>query len=254
MRAYIAFTKKEIYELAKTYKLLLLVIVFLILGFMNPITAKFTPDLLESFMEEGFTINLPEPTIMDSWMQFFKNVNQMGLIVMVIMFSGIISNELAKGTLINMLTKGLSRKTVILSKFTSTCLIWTVVYFLAALVTFLYSMLFWDDTEVANLLFSVSLVWMFGIFLISAVILGGILFKSSYGAMLFCGLIVACLLFLNMLPSIKEYNPVQLVVVNMDLLKENIEVSDLLKCIWVNIGASVLFLASSIVVFCKREF
>lgn len=254
MRAYIAFTKKEIYELAKTYKLLLLVIVFLILGFMNPITAKFTPDLLESFMEEGVSINLPEPTIMDSWMQFFKNVNQMGLIVLVIMFSGIISNELAKGTLINMLTKGLSRKTVILSKFTSTCLIWTVVYFLAELVTFLYSMLFWDDTEVANLLFSVSLVWMFGIFLISAVILGGILFKSSYGAMLFCGLIVACLLFLNMLPSIKEYNPVQLVVVNMDLLKENIEVSDLLKCIWVNIGASVLFLALSIVVFCKREF
>ena len=254
MRAYIAFTKKEIYELAKTYKLLLLVIVFLILGFMNPITAKFTPDLLESFMEEGVSINLPEPTIMDSWMQFFKNVNQMGLIVLVIMFSGIISNELAKGTLINMLTKGLSRKTVILSKFTSTCLIWTVVYFLAELVTFLYSMLFWDDTEVANLLFSVSLVWMFGIFLISVVILGGILFKSSYGAMLFCGLIVACLLFLNMLPSIKEYNPVQLVVVNMDLLKENIEVSDLLKCIWVNIGASVLFLALSIVVFCKREF
>ena len=254
MRAYIAFTKKEIYELAKTYKLLLLVIVFLILGFMNPITAKFTPDLLESFMEEGFTINLPEPTIMDSWMQFFKNVNQMGLIVLVIMFSGIISNELTKGTLINMLTKGLSRKTVILSKFTSTCLIWTVVYFLAALVTFLYSMLFWEDTEVANLLFSVSLVWMFGIFLISAVILGGILFKSSYGAMLFCGLIVVCLLFLNMLPSIKEYNPVQLVVVNMDLLKENIEVSDLLKCIWINIGVSVLFLALSIVVFCKREF
>lgn len=254
MRAYIAFTKKEIYELAKTYKLLLLVIVFLILGFMNPITAKFTPDLLESFMEEGVSINLPEPTIMDSWMQFFKNVNQMGLIVMVIMFSGIISNELAKGTLINMLTKGLSRKTVILSKFTSTCLIWTVVYFLAALVTFLYSMLFWEDTEVANLLFSVSLVWIFGIFLITAVILGGILFKSSYGAMLFCGLIVACLLFLNMLPSIKEYNPVQLVVVNMDLLKENIEVSDLLKCIWINIGASVLFLVSSIVVFCKREF
>ena len=115
-------------------------------------------------------------------------------------------------------------------------------------------MLFWEDTQVENLLFSVSLVWMFGIFLISAVILGGVLYKSSYGAMLFCGLIVACLLFLNIFPSIKEYNPAQLVVANMDLLKENIAVSDLLKCIWVNIGASMIFLASSIVVFCKREF
>lgn len=254
MKTYIAFTKKEIYELAKTYKLLLIVVVFLILGFMNPITAKFTPDLLEACMEEGVKIDIPEPTIMDSWVQFFKNVSQMGLVILVIMFSGIISNELTKGTLINMLTKGLSRKTVVLSKFTSACLIWTMAYFLAAAVTFLYSMLFWEDTEVPNLLFSVSLVWIFGIFMISAVILGGILFKSSYGAMLFCGFVVVCLMFLKMLPSIKEYNPFQLISVNMDILKENIEVVDLIKSIWITLGASVLFLISSVVVFCKREF
>lgn len=254
MRAYLAFTKKELFEFTKTYKLLLIVTVFLIFGFMNPVVAKFTPDLMESLMEDGIKISLLEPTIFDSWAQFFKNTTQIGLIVLVIIFSGLISNELSKGTLINMLTKGLSRKTVVLSKFTSSTLVWTLAYFLSALVTFLYSMLFWEDTQVENLLFSVSLVWMFGIFLISAVILGGVLYKSSYGAMLFCGLIVACLLFLNIFPSIKEYNPAQLVVANMDLLKENIAVSDLLKCIWVNIGASMIFLASSIVVFCKREF
>ncbi|WP_455544308.1 ABC transporter permease [Intestinibacter sp.] len=254
MRAYIAFTKKEIYELAKTYKLLLLIIVFLIFGFMNPIVAKLTPDIMKSLVEQGISISLPEPTILDSWAQFFKNVSQMGLIVLVIMFSGIISNELSKGTLVNMLTKGLSRKTVILSKFTSTCLIWTLAYFLSALVTFLYSMLFWEDTEVANLLFSISIVWIFGIFLISAVILGGILFKTSYGAMLFCGVIVACLLFLNIFPKVAEYNPIQLISVNMDILKENIEISEVIKPIGVTLGASILFMISSIVIFCKREF
>ncbi len=254
MRAYIAFTKKEIYESAKTYKLLLLIIVFLIFGFMNPIVAKLTPDIMKSLVEQGISISLPEPTILDSWAQFFKNVSQMGLIVLVIMFSGIISNELSKGTLVNMLTKGLSRKTVILSKFTSTCLIWTLAYFLSALVTFLYSMLFWEDTEVANLLFSISIVWIFGIFLISAVILGGILFKTSYGAMLFCGVIVACLLFLNIFPKVAEYNPIQLISVNMDILKENIEISEVIKSIGVTLGASILFMISSIVIFCKREF
>ena len=105
MRAYIAFTKKEIYELAKTYKLLLLVVVFLIFGFMNPVVAKLTPDIMKSLMEDGINISMPEATIFDSWAQFFKNVSQMGLIVLVIMFSGLISNELSKGTLVNMLTK-----------------------------------------------------------------------------------------------------------------------------------------------------
>ena len=170
MRAYLAFTKKELFEFTKTYKLLLLVTVFLIFAFMNPVVAKFTPDLMELLMEEGIKISLPEPTIFDSWSQFFKNTTQMGLIVLVIIFSGLISNELSKGTLINMLTKGLSRKTVVLSKFTSSTLVWTLAYFLSALVTFLYSMLFWKDTQVENLLFSLTLVWVFGVFLISAII------------------------------------------------------------------------------------
>ena len=50
MRAYLAFTKKELFEFTKTYKLLLLVTVFLIFGFMNPVVAKFTPDLMELLM------------------------------------------------------------------------------------------------------------------------------------------------------------------------------------------------------------
>ena len=106
---------------------------------------------IKEVLEEGIKISLPEATIFDSWAQFFKNTTQMGLIVLVIIFSGLISNELSKGTLINMLTKGLSRKTVVLSKFTSSTLVWTLAYFLSALVTFLYSMLFWEDTQVENL-------------------------------------------------------------------------------------------------------
>ena len=221
MRAYLAFTKKELFELTKTYKLLLIVTVFLIFGFMNPVVAKFT---------------------------------QMGLIILVIIFSGLISNELSKGTLINMLTKGLSRKTVVLSKFTSSTLVWTLAYFLSALVTFLYSMLFWKDTQVENLLFSLTLVWVFGVFLISAIILGGILFKTSYGSMLFCGVIVGGLLILNIIPKVQDYNPIQLININMDILKGDVEISEVLKSLWITLGASVLFVISSILVFCKREF
>ena len=153
-----------------------------------------------------------------------------------------------------MLTKGLSRKTVVLSKFTSSTLVWTFTYFLSALVTFLYSMLFWEDTQVVNLLFSLTLVWVFGVFLISAIILGGILFKTSYGSMLFCGVIVGILLVLNIIPKVQDYNPIQLININMDILKGDVEISEVLKSLWITLGASVLFVISSIVVFYKKEF
>ena len=41
MRVYLAFTKKELFEFTRTYKLLLIVTVFLIFGFMNPVVASY---------------------------------------------------------------------------------------------------------------------------------------------------------------------------------------------------------------------
>ena len=114
-------------------------------------------------------------------------------------------------------------------------------------------MLFWEDTQVENLLFSLTLVWVFGVFLISAIILGGILFKTSYGSMLFCGVIVGGLLILNIIPKVQDYNPIQLININMDILKGDVEIFEILKSLWITLGASVLFVISSIVVFCKKE-
>ncbi len=95
---------------------------------MNPLTAKITPQLVENFMPEGMIVNLGEPTALDSWMQFYKNVPQLGLVVLVILFSGMMSQEYSKGTLINMLTKGLARRSVILSKLTVALVMWTAAY------------------------------------------------------------------------------------------------------------------------------
>jgi ABC-2 type transport system permease protein len=107
MKNYVAILEKELLESVRSYKLFIMLIVFFIFGIMSPLTAKLLPELLSSMVPEGITITLTEPAAIDSWMQFFKNVSQMGLIVMLLVFSGIIGVELSRGTLINMLTKGL---------------------------------------------------------------------------------------------------------------------------------------------------
>ncbi|MFR4669720.1 MAG: ABC transporter permease, partial [Intestinibacter bartlettii] len=112
---------------------------------------------------------------------------------------------------------------------------------------------FWEDPLVEIRLFSLTIVWVFGVFLISAIILGGILFKTSYGSILFCGVIVGGLLILNIIPKVQDYNPIQLININMDILKGDVEIFEILKSLWTTLGASVLFVISSIVVFCKKE-
>ena len=124
MNGYCAFFKKEMMENLRTYKFLILALVFLALGIMSPLSAKYLPDLVAAFLPEGANLGIGEPAILDSWAQFFKNVPQIGLIVLVILFSTMLSAEFTKGTLVNFVTKGLSRSGVILAKSTAALLIW----------------------------------------------------------------------------------------------------------------------------------
>lgn len=253
MRSYIAFLKKEGIEVVRTHKLMLIVIVFVLIGMLNPITAKFTPQIIKEFMPEGMVIAINEPTAVDSWMQFFSNVPQMGLIVLVILFSGIMSNEFAKGTLINMLTKGLSRRVVIYSKFSISLIIWTISYVLCFLVTFIYTDYFWDTSNINNLFLAIFLLWLFGTLLLSTIILGGVIFKSNYACLLFTGTIVALMFLINIVPAVSEYNPVFLVSNNMQLIMDKIDIKEALRPIIIALAAILIEIYLSVKIFNKKE-
>ena len=72
MRNYLAFLKKEIYEYTKTYKLLIMLMVFAVFGITNPLVAKLLPEILGSLKTEGIIMTLPEATAYDAWTQFCK--------------------------------------------------------------------------------------------------------------------------------------------------------------------------------------
>jgi len=155
VKGYFAFLKKEFFEYTKTYKLFIMLMIFIIFGITNPLIAKLMPEIVGSLVTDGVVITLPEPTAYDAWAQFFKNATQMGLFVMVILFSGVLSSELSKGTLINLLTKGLSRTAVILSKYTCMVSVWTISISLCFGLTYGYTAYLFPQGETSNLLFSV---------------------------------------------------------------------------------------------------
>ena len=126
MKRYVAFTKKEFLEQLRTYRMLILFSVFFIFGLMSPLLAKILPEILSGMDLQGMIITIPEATAVDAYAQFFKNMTQMGIIVILLVFGGVISNELTRGTLVNVLAKGLGRHTVILAKYTAMVVMWTV--------------------------------------------------------------------------------------------------------------------------------
>lgn len=253
MRNYFIFLKKEIIESIRTYKLFIMLIVFFVFGMMSPLTAKLLPEIFSSFTTEGITISITNPTAIDSWTQFFKNISQVGLIVMVILFHGILATELSKGTLINMLTKGLSRSTVILSKFTSMAIVWTLSYTLAFIVCWGYTVYLFPGDQTSNLLFSVFCLWLFGMFLLSVLLFASTLIKNNYGSLLITGGVAAVLTACNMASTIQKYNPSSLAAKNVDLLTRAVKPSNLFYAVLTSVICILIMVGSSITIFRKKQ-
>lgn len=247
------FYKKELIEHARTYKLLIMLIVFFIFGMMNPLTAKLTPDLLDRFMPEGVMISLPEPSSIDAWAQFYKNVTQMGLIVTALVFSGVLSSELTKGTLINLLTKGLSRTAVIVGKYAAMLTIWTASLAVAFVTTWGYTEFLFADELSANLFAAVFCLWLFGAFLLAVLLWASTLVKSSYGTLLLTGGVVVCLTIINIFPKAAKYNPLSLAGKNMELITDSIKLSSLNMAIGITVTAALALLTASVFIFKRKQ-
>ena len=99
MKQFIAFFQKECLEVWRTGKFLILLLIFVVFGIMNPAIAKLTPWMMEQFAtsleESGLVVTEVIVNAMTSWTQFYKNI-PMGLIVFLLMFSGILAIELQK--------------------------------------------------------------------------------------------------------------------------------------------------------------
>jgi len=253
VKIFIAFFKKEMIEHARTYRFFILVVIFLLFGIMNPFMAKMMPEILSSVLPEGMNLTLAEPTALDAWAQFFKNASQMGLIIFVIMFGGIITNEFSKGTLVNVLTKGLPRPIVILAKFCAALLVWTASYALSFLATYYYTVQFWSMTNVHHLMLSVAGLWVFGVFLIACLILGGVLIRNHFGGLLFTFALVAVAMILSIAPRLQKFNPFTLASKNDGILTLQVATADFYPALIITAGLTVLFVLLSILTFNKKQ-
>lgn len=252
MRGMTAFLKKEFCEMIRTYKILILGSVFFLLGVIGPLTAKYMPEIMEQFLPQGMTLALEAPKALDSWMQFFKNVPQMGLIIVVIVFSGMMASEWSKGTLVLVLTKGLARRSVIMAKFLTATLLWSGAYWLCFGISYGYTRFFWDE-RTPRLGAAAAFVWLFGVMLIAVTLLGGVLFRGSYTVLLFTGFLVVMMFIINILPSAQKYNPIMLVSSSMELLEGIKRIEDFMAPALITGGLLIASLIGSAAIFDKKQ-
>lgn len=252
MKRFLVFTGKEWKELCKNYKFLVLAALLLLFGMTSPLLAKMMPELF-SQIDMGVEFTIPTPTFLDAYAQFFKNMTQLCIIAVVLVFSGNIAQEVQKGTALLLFSKGLSRTAFLLSKFTAMSLVWSIGYALSAVACYAYTAFLFPEQAPQNLLPALLALWLLVEFILSLVVFGSVLFSQTYAALLTTGAVVVLLFLLQTIPAAADYSPLLLGSCGMELVAGGTALVDILPAMAVTLFLTVLFLLSAILLFRKKQ-
>ena len=108
-------------------------------------------------------IILPIPTVTDAYMQYVKNISQIGVLVVIFLTMGGVSKEKEQGTLAFLLVKPVSRGIYLLTKTTAHVVIFLVAYAAGFILMGIYTRIFFGSFPlssfvVGNLLLGAYLV------------------------------------------------------------------------------------------------
>jgi len=177
---------KELKELARSYKLLFVPVVFAVLGLGQPLAIKLLPQLMQSAsnLPPGAVIQIPTPPPDQVVAGVIGQVNQMGILLLVLVAMGSIAGERLSGVAATVLTKPVGRGEYLGAKAVAYSLL-AVVSVVAGLgVGAYYTGVFigpvdWGHVTLAtllylpNLLLAVALTLCFSAFLPSPLAAGG---------------------------------------------------------------------------------
>lgn len=254
MKTLFAFLKKEYVEYIRSGRLPILLLVFVLFGIMNPAIAKITPWMMEmmagSLKSTGLIVTEIKVDAMTSWTQYYKNI-EMALIIFVLVVSNTFTKEYQSGTLILVLTKGLSRFKVILAKTAVMLLLWTFCYWMCFGITYGYNAYFWDNSIASHLFYAAFCYWLFGIWILTLIVFFSSFVQSNTLVLAGTGGVFIGFHLISMFSSVQKYLPIKLTGV-FSLLTAETTAADFNVAIIVVIIFSMACIGCSIIVFNRK--
>ena len=201
--------RKELTELGRTRKFLIVAAVLVVFGLTSPLIARFTPDLLKSIpnMPAGLAGIIPAATLADAVGQYVKNMGQFGVLLALLLTMGSVAQEKERGTASMILTHPVSRLNFLLAKFTALGIMFAVTTAVAALCCWYYTLLLFEALPLGPYLALNGLILVVFLVYISVTLLCSTLVRTQGAA---AGLAFAALVVvagIGSLPRIGDYFP-----------------------------------------------
>ncbi len=247
----LSFLKKELKEFTRTPKGLILLVLFIFFAIASPILAKYMNELLLAIASD-VPITLPEPTLQDAWLQFYKNTSTI-FVVYIIIITGTISQEKNKGSIILVLTKKVTRFNLIFSKFLAGIIAFTALYIVSVLLGGWYTNYLFGAYIYDGLYISLLIFWLMGVFFTALAIFMSVIGKTPTSSALLGFFGFAVLQILSISSRIALFNPAGASSIVNGILVGSIELGDLwIQIVSTLLGTIILFV-SGYMIFKKQE-
>ena len=183
MSTFSVLAAKEGQEIRRTWRIWVLPAIVMFFAVVGPPLAKITPELLGSLTAAApGSLGLPDATFSDAYGQWIKNLSQIVLFTIIIMYGGVVSSEIREGTAAFILTKPVSRATFIAAKASVHAMFITVVFALGTFTTWAVTLLTFGSAPSGQLWGAAFLLLLYGILALSYTMLLSVLIPAPAGA------------------------------------------------------------------------
>ncbi len=256
MRQWTVLFKKEWIEMTRNFKILWIPLVFILLGIMQPVTSYYLPEIIKAAGElpEGAVFEIPVPTPQEVLVQTFGQYSQIGILVLVLAFMGIVAAEKNSGVSDIILVKPVSFANYITAKWVSITIMTLGSFLLGILVSWYYTGVLIGDVGFGELLKGSLVYGTWLVFLVTVTLLLSSLFKSN---IFVAGMSLLVAIGLSALTSLLSkwmtWSPARLSTHASSLLLTGSPDKQFALSLTVSLLLILVLLVSSIYLFAKKE-
>lgn len=248
----LVFYKKEFFEFFRTYRFYVLFGVFAFFAIINAPIARYLPQMIKAMPDVGISINMPEPTMVDSYIQLISNSTN-AFFALIIVFMGSVSTEIKKGTILLVLSKGVPRSDFYISKYLNGLLMYTVSYAMYAMLSIAGTWILFKSWYFDGIFAAILSIYIFGVLIMTAAFSASAAAKSA-GPGAFAGFGFLILLpMTDFLGGAARFLPGRLMSLPVKLLGESAKSSDILWPAFISLAFIALMIIGSLSKFKRRE-
>jgi ABC-2 type transport system permease protein len=160
MSGFTILLRKELAESWRTRRLPVVAVLFVIVGMVSPLTARYLPEIMELALGDQLTIPMPTPTPVMALEQFQKNLAQMGALAAIALAMGSVAGELDRGTAALVLAQPATRSAFLAAKLVAIGVVLAVSMALGSVAAWVYTGVLFEPQPVGGWVVMAILSWL----------------------------------------------------------------------------------------------